>query len=210
MRSAPLLLAATALLHLLLPPCARAQDLHALPPHLSEQQQLEVAQARAAMEEALTRPPPPLQAITLDAHGQPVPAPPAGAPAHDPAAAAAAAPADSPLALAYTTDLLMGAMSGSLPAVEAALAQGARLSAADAFGRAPLALAAINGRVELVRELLRLGAAREARDASGRTAAELAAQLRAESLEEGDAPRAAQLALVEEALAARLPSALAS
>ena len=99
----------------------------------------------------------------------------------------------------------MGAMSGDAALVHEALAHGASLAAADAQGRAPLALAAMNGRAELVEELLLLGASREARDESGLTASELVAQLRAESEEDGDAPRAALLAGAAAALSAQLP-----
>ncbi len=168
--------------------CTCVEELEALPPHLTQQQQLEIALARAALAEAMARPP--MEAVAIDAAG--------------------GAGAAEPHAQEHTADLLMGAISGDQVLVESSLAQGARLSDADAYGRAPLALAAMNGRVELVRELLRLGASLEARDASGHTAGELTALLRAESLEEGDAPRAAQLARVAEALAAAPPRAQSS
>ena len=183
--------ALAALLALLL--CAQrccAEELEPLPPHLTQQQQLEIALARAALAEALARPP--MEAVAIDAGG-------GGA-----VGGGGAEPQE------HAADLLMGAIAGDLALVESSLAQGARLTAADAYGRAPLALAAMNGRLELVRELLRLGASREARDASGHTAGELTALLQAESLEEGDAPRAAQLARVAEALAAAPSRAQAS
>ena len=160
-----------------------------LPPGLTDQQLLDIELARAAMAEAVANPAPFLEALALDAAGNPLPHGGGGG------AGGGAGSEDAPqLAAAYATDLLMGAMSGDAALVREALAHGASLAAADAQGRAPLALAAMNGRAELVRELLRLGAAREARDASGLTAAKLVALLREESEEEGDAPRAALLA----------------
>ena len=167
-----------------------------LPAGLTPQQELEIALAREAMAEAVAHPEEPLESHRLDAQGVLV----------DAATGLPRAQAQR-LQEAYATDLLMAAMSGDQALVEASLSQGARLEAVDAQGRSPLALAAMNGRVELVRELLRLGARREARDANGLTALELTRLMAAESAEEGDHGKAAQLALVADALTAQPPRA---
>lgn len=82
--------------------------------------------------------------------------------------ASAAAPLDA------TQRLLQAAASGQLPAVQAALSQGANVNARDPSGRTALHRAVLGKHLQVVRALLAAGADRNITDASGATALQLA------------------------------------